>query len=97
MPRAVCGTPEGFRLHKKLEQEPCGACSQAMGQLLTAVRGFRAAVAGSPDVAARARDTTTLQFSAHQRPPRAGQRAAVPPRGEPPRGPAIPGTRFTGA
>lgn len=96
MPRAVCGTPEGFRLHKKLEQEPCGACSQAMGQLLTAVRGFRAAVVGAPDVAARARDTTTLQFSAHQRALRAAQRAAEPPRVEPPPAPAMPATACSG-
>src|SRR5690606_6439854 len=50
----------------------------------------------SPDVAARARDTTTLQFSAHQRALRAAQRAAEPPRVEPPPAPAMPATACSG-
>lgn len=59
---ASCGTPEGFRAHKRAEQEPCPACKAAMGQLLQRVRAFRAQVAGTmpyvPPLPA---------FSAHQR------------------------------
>lgn len=44
------GTPEGFRLHKKLEHEPCPSCRIAMVQLLDGVRRYQAAVRGTMPV-----------------------------------------------
>ena len=41
------GTPEGYRLHKRNEHEPCPACSEAMAQLLSSVRRYQAQVRGS--------------------------------------------------
>jgi hypothetical protein len=45
--RVTHGTPEGFRLHKRLEHEPCPACRSAMDQLLSRVRAYRSQVARS--------------------------------------------------
>lgn len=88
------GTPEGFRLHKKREHEPCPACQWAMDQLLAGVRAFqpiaRAAVGHVPPA---------VPFSAHQRSRWAERRAAELAEQEPlPELPpvAIPATPCTG-
>lgn len=65
------GTPEGFRLHKKLEHEPCPSCRIAMVQLLDGVRRYRASLQRSLDPVAPA-----VPFSAHQRTKWADRRAA---------------------
>lgn len=46
------GTPEGFRLHKKLEHEPCPSCKAAMAQLLANVRAYQASVRGTMPIPA---------------------------------------------
>jgi hypothetical protein len=74
-PEVQHGTPEGFRLHKRWEGEPCPACKAAMEGLLAAVRALQASVRGSLGPVAPA-----MPFSAYQRTKwperRAAERAA---------------------
>jgi hypothetical protein len=57
------GTPEGFRLHKKLEHDPCSSCAAAMTSLLDGDRRFRASVRGVPVPP----ELHRTNFSAYQR------------------------------
>lgn len=83
------GTPEGFRLHKKLEHQPCPACQAAMDQLLDGVRRFRASVVVGPV-------EPPLNFSRHMLAKRAELAAVerVPPPPLPPV--ALPATVLVG-
>lgn len=45
-PNVQHGTPEGFRLHRRWEAQPCPECQAAMDRLLAGVRVFRQRVSG---------------------------------------------------
>lgn len=83
------GTPEGFRLHKRLEHQPCPACEAAMTTLLNQVRRFRDAVVTPPQPA---RPPFTQVMLARRRELAAVER--TPPPALPPV--KIPATRCTG-
>lgn len=92
------GSPEGFRLHKKLEQQPCPTCQAAMDRLLDQVRAFQPVARAS--VAAVA---PRPAFSAHQRtlwPKRRAEELATwlaeHPAPEPPPPFSVPATRCAG-
>lgn len=85
------GTPEGFRLHKRLEHQPCPACEAAMAALLERVRQFRAAVAASTPPQP-ARPPFTRVILTKRRELAAVER--VPPPALPPV--TVPATRCTG-
>lgn len=89
--RVQHGTPEGYRLHKKLEHEPCPACQGAMDALLARVRGYQGAVRQQMGLV-----RPQLDFSARQREwwpyLRARERQPLPPIPAP----SVPATQCTG-
>lgn len=85
------GTPEGFRLHKRLEHQPCSSCEAAMAALLDRVRQFRGAVvAATPPQPARPPFTRVMLA---KRKELAAARRTPPPALPPVK---IPATRCTG-
>lgn len=72
------GTPEGFRLHRRLESRPCAACAQAMRDLIDSIGQIREEAARSA-VAQPVREPFTRVMLRKRAEAREAQQAVVAP------------------